>query len=330
MNDSALAGSGDPSAGLTSGRQAELVCPICRGQLDWQADGVRCTRCETGFGIVEGTPVLVAERADVDHDELDHLAGSRDGADSHKATQASWFDRGAMAEFEIERPFGSPRFYRFMLEEKFRRSIAPLGGRLDGWTALTVCGGSGMDAELLARSGAEVVSSDLSIGASGRARERARRHGTDIDPIVADIEHLPFADRSIDLVYVHDGLHHLEDPAAGIAEMARVARRAISITEPARAAATAVGIRIGLARAREEAGNRVARLDPREVTAQLESAGLRIVRSDRYAMYYHHVPGRMISMLSRQPLLAGVETAWRVANRVIGRFGNKLTIVAVR
>ncbi|MCA1571279.1 MAG: class I SAM-dependent methyltransferase [Chloroflexi bacterium] len=36
----------------------------------------------------------------------------------------------------------------------------------------------------------------------------ARRGGA----VVADVEHLPYADRSLDMVYVHDGLHHLSDP----------------------------------------------------------------------------------------------------------------------
>jgi ubiquinone/menaquinone biosynthesis C-methylase UbiE len=44
---------------------------------------------------------------------------------------------------------------------------------------------------------------------------------------VADAERLPFPDRSIDVVYVHDGLHHLARPEAGLAEMTRVARLAV-------------------------------------------------------------------------------------------------------
>jgi len=235
-----------------------------------------------------------------------------------------------MAEFEIERPAGSPGLYRFLLTEKVRRGLAPLGGRLDGWTALTVCGGSGMDAEFLAAAGATVISSDLSIGAAQRVRERASRHGLSITTVAADVEHLPFADRSIDLVFVHDGLHHLEDPSAGLAEMARVARRAVSINEPGRAFATAIGVRLGLALEREEAGNRVARLEVGPTTAALEASGLRIVRADRYAMYYRHVPGRLTALLSRRPVLPLVIAGWRLANRVVGRFGNKLTIVAVR
>lgn len=311
-----------------------LVCPACAGRLRVEGQGLVCSACGRTYSVADGTPVFVDESV-AQHDELDHLGddhGHNDlpTSDAHKAAQSAFFDRADLAQFEIERPFGSPALYRFLLTEKFRRSLEPFNGRLDGWTALTVCGGSGMDAEFLAAAGASVISSDLSLGAATRVRQRIGRHATSITPIVADVEHLPFADRSVDLVYVHDGLHHLEDPSAGIAEMARVARRAVCISEPAQAVATSIGVRLGLALDREEAGNRVARLELGATTAALEAAGFRIVRSDRYAMYYHHVPGRLTAFLSRRPLLPVAVLGWRVANRIVGRFGNKLTIVAVR
>jgi len=304
------------------------------GHLRIEGQGLVCSACGRNNPLADGTPVFVDESHAQD-DELDHVEGDHGlkdlfRRDPQKAAQSAFFGRSDLAEFEIERPFGTPALYRFLLTEKFRRSLEPFNGRLEGWTALTVCGGSGMDAEFLAAAGASVISSDISLGAADRVRQRTGRHATSIMPIVADAEHLPFADRSVDLVYVHDGLHHLENPSAGIAEMVRVARRAVCISEPARAVATAIGVRLGLALDREEAGNRVARLQLGATTAALEAAGLRIVRADRYAMYYHHVPGRLTSFLSRRPLLPVVVLGWRIANRIVGRFGNKLTVVAVR
>jgi SAM-dependent methyltransferase/uncharacterized protein YbaR (Trm112 family) len=326
----------------------ELVaCPRCRGPLRREPDRFVCPACPRDYAVSDGTPLFV-DAGQAEHDELDHLLGTEGHdhdhdrpmtteaaprsvtAGRHKAAQSAYFDRSDMAEFEIERPAGGPGLYRFLLAEKVRRSLAPFDGRLDGWTALTVCGGSGMDAEFLAAAGARVISSDLSLGAAGRARERARRHRVPIETVVADIEHLPFPDRSVDLVYVHDGLHHLEDPAAGMAEMVRVARRAVCINEPGRAVATAIGVGLGLALDREAAGNRVARLQLGPTTAALEAAGLRVVRADRYAMYYHHVPGRLTALLSHRLVLPMAIAGWRLANRLVGRFGNKLTIVAVR
>lgn len=303
------------------------------GRLDDERQRLVCSACGQSYAFADGTPVFVDDNA-AQHDELDHLGGDHGhqdlGSIAHKAAQSAWFDRETLADFEIERPTGSPALYQFLLAEKFRRSIQPFHGRLDGWTALTVCGGSGMDAEFLATAGASVISSDISLGAAARVRERAARHGVAILPIVADVEHLPFADRSVDLVYVHDGLHHLEDPSAGIAEMARVARRAVCISEPARATATSIAVRLGLALDREDAGNRVERLQQGAVSATLQAAGFRVVHAERYAMYYRHVPGQAMSILSRQPLLILAVLGWRLANGIVGRAGNKLTIVAVR
>ncbi len=304
---------------------ALLVCPACRGALAWsQAEG-RCASCGRAYPVLDGIPVMLVERSAAEHDEIEHLHGHQ-----HKHQQAAFFDRELAEEFEITRPHGTPALYRWLLVEKFRRSMTGLEAAVPGATALAVCAGSGMDAELLARAGARVIAADISLGAARRARERARRHGLAIVPLVADVEGLPFADGSLDLVYVHDGLHHLEEPTRGLQEMARVAGRAVSVTEPARAAATALAVRLGLALEQEDAGNRVARLTPAEVADALRARGFEIVHAERYAMYYRHEPGRAFRLLSRPWLLPAVTAAWRAANAAIGRAGNKLTVSAVR
>ena len=230
----------------------------------------------------------------------------------------------------MERPHGAPRLYRFLLAEKFRRAVGPIRPHLVGASALTVCGGSGMDAEFLARAGATVISSDLSLGAATRAKVRSERYSLEIRSIVADVEHLPFADQSVDLVAVHDGLHHLDDPYAGLSEMARVARRWVVVTEPARASVTRLAIHLGLALETEEAGNRVARMEPSEVAAFLETRGYVVLRAERYAMYYPHHPGAVFDLLSRPRVFPIVRVGWRLANALLGRFGNKMVVLAQR
>ena len=181
-----------------------LVCPACRGGLDWGDHDVRCTGCGATYERADGIPLL--------------LIGGGAGDDEHKEQQAAFFD-AADPEFEITRPHGTPWLYSWLLGEKFRRSI---DGLTDvPTTAVTICGGSGMDAEFLADFGAAVISTDISLGAARRARERAARYGLAILPVVADAEALPLADASVDLAYVHDGLHHLEAPLAGLEELSR-------------------------------------------------------------------------------------------------------------
>jgi SAM-dependent methyltransferase len=246
-----------------------------------------------------------------------------------KQAQADFFD-SQPADWEIDRPHGAPALYGWLMMEKLRRSVLGLEALLPGATVLTVCGGSGMDAEFLARAGATVIASDLSLGAAVRTRARAERYGLPIIPVVADAEALPFRARSIDVAYVHDGLHHLAEPEAGLLELARVARHGLSLNEPARAAATAVAVRLGWALTVEEAGNRVQRLDADWVAARLHVSGLRVVGADRYAMFYRHEPGPAIKLLSRPLLLPGAKAAMAAINLAIGRFGNKLSVRAVR
>jgi SAM-dependent methyltransferase/uncharacterized protein YbaR (Trm112 family) len=292
-----------------------LRCPVCQGELDGAGELI-CRACGKVYAVPDGIPVLLRSAPE-------ELGG-------HKAEQARFFGHITDPDWEIVRPAGSPAFYRGLLDRKFQYSVAGLRRHLAGATALTVCGGSGMDAEYLARAGARVITSDLSVEAVRRARERARRHGFQLVPLVADVEALPFADRSIDLVFVHDGLHHLERPLAGLAEMARVARVAVSVNEPARATVTRVAALFGLSETREDAGNLVERVEPRSIVGTLRASGFDIVCCRRFAMVYRHHPGPISLLLSIGPLRQAANGALWAVNATMGRVGNKLTVQAVR
>lgn len=314
-----------PAAEARSGNHdgaTQWKCPRCRSELRWSTNGPSCVRCAWKGIVTDGIPVLLAKRlTGVEEEDHRHV---------HKAMQAAHFDPAGDDEFETTRPHRTPALYRFLLDEKFRRATRPIGRRLRGATALAVCGGSGMDAEFLVRAGAAVTTSDISTGSARRARSRAARHGIVFDTIVADVDRLPYGDRSVDLVAVHDGLHHLPNPYSGLAEMARVARRWIIVSEPARAVVTRVAIRLRLALEIEEAGNRVERLEPRAVADFLRDRGFEVIKAERYAMYYPHRPGRVFAILSAPVLFHLFRAAWSLANAVIGRFGNKMVVVAER
>jgi ubiquinone/menaquinone biosynthesis C-methylase UbiE/uncharacterized protein YbaR (Trm112 family) len=309
-----------------------LICPHCHEprllQLKDNQAGqhLECRGCSVEYEIHDGIPVMLAPDFMTMRSENERAAAAL----AHKRQQASFTDEETDEQWEIGRPHGAPAFYGWLFEEKFRRSIAALFPLLQGGTALTVCGGSGLDAEFLARAGARVITSDISLLAAMRARERARRNGVALTPVVADVENLPFGDRTIDLVYVHDGLHHLEEPAVGLAEMARVAARAVSVNEPARAAATAIAIGLGVALVREEAGNRVARLTVEAIVDGLEKLGFQTLEAHRYAMYYKHAPGPVMRFISRQNVMPFARIALTSFNRWAGGIGNKLTVQAVR
>jgi SAM-dependent methyltransferase/uncharacterized protein YbaR (Trm112 family) len=299
-----------------------LACPVCGGGFGGPSTEpavLECSACGRRYPFHEDIPVLLSPDP----------PGMGEAA-KHKTQQAAFFDQDSIDDFGITRPRGAPALYRWLLEEKFRRSVIGLEELLPGATALTVCGGSGVDAEFLAHAGARVILSDIALGVVLQARERARRFDLDIACVVADAEALPFRDASVDLVYVHDGLHHLEQPARGLAEMARVARSAVSVSEPAAALLTAAAVRLGLAEEVEEAGNRVRRLALDEIIGELSAHGFRSLRPHRYAMVYRHWPGKPMRALSAPVLFPLVRGALILLNAVIGRYGNKLTVQALR
>jgi len=278
-------------------------------------DELACGSCHARYSLMHGIPILSLLDAD-------------DPASDYKRRQIEFFDREA-EEFEITRPAGQPRLYGWLMTEKFRRSVQGLESRLPGASALTVCGGSGMDAELLARAGAIVTASDLSIGAARRAVERGRRAGLPITAVVADAERLPFADSSFDIVYVHDGLHHLSDPLVGLTEMCRVARVCVCVTEPAQAAVTAMAVHFGIAQTEEDAGNRVERVSAKTVAQCLADHGFEVIGAERYAMYYRHEPGPWMRFLSRRRTLLVGRSAVVAFNSILGPVGNKLAVRGV-
>jgi SAM-dependent methyltransferase/glycosyltransferase involved in cell wall biosynthesis len=301
--------------------RALLVCPTCRGDLTWRRTRARCADCNLSYPVIDGIPVLVGATnlRDIHQDEIDH-----------NVEQATHFDRPRSEEFETVRPRGTPRWHRFLLSRKLHFGMAPYRTALPNSTVLCVCGGSGMDAELVTRAGATVISADISIGAARRAAERARRFNLPIFPIVADAENLPFRDMSVDTVTVHDGLHHLADPLSGLDEMCRVAKTFVSISEPARAAVTSLAIRSGIALDREPAGNRVMRFGIAELVDGLGQNDFEVVSARRYAMFYRHEPGTPSVLLSLPFVYSLAKATWRVANWAFGSLGNKLVVVAMR
>jgi SAM-dependent methyltransferase len=84
-------------------------------------------------------------------------------------------------------------------------------------TALDVATGGGHVARRLREAGTKVVTTDAAPG---------------MEPdVVCRGEELPFADRSFDVVACRVAVHHFDDPAAAVAEMARVSKGLVLVAD---------------------------------------------------------------------------------------------------
>jgi ubiquinone/menaquinone biosynthesis C-methylase UbiE len=103
--------------------------------------------------------------------------------------------------------------------------IDKLGEAPDGSAILDVpCGGGLAFRGLRAEQDVRYVAADLSNVMLERAAREAERRGLEhrIEFLEADVEALPFDSESFDVCVTYNGLHCFPDPAAALAEMARV------------------------------------------------------------------------------------------------------------
>jgi SAM-dependent methyltransferase len=258
-------------------------------------------------------------------------AATRDAA-GELASQLDFYREQIDQEEEISRPRCYPRPVRFLLHRKFRWVLEQLQthlpGGLAGRSALVVCCGSGMESEILARRGLRVMALDISAEAIERAGRRAQRYGVDYRLLVGDAERLPFADSSFDIVFVHDGLHHLPEAYNGVREMLRVARLAVVVAEPADAALTKLSVMLGLSGEYEDAGNYVYRLRKDKLEALFAACGLREWRFQRNLIYYQSWTHRIYGKFEKAPLYWLFCAGFHVVNLFLGRWGNSLRAVA--
>jgi ubiquinone/menaquinone biosynthesis C-methylase UbiE len=137
--------------------------------------------------------------------EIPHEPGSREHLDEveHRFLAASWF---------AQAPGASPY-----------SGLIPFGD-LAGKDVLEIGCGTGVHARLLAEAGANVTAVDLTPTAIELTRRRLAMHGLHAEVLEADAEALPFDDASFDFVWSWGVVHHSNDTARVIAQIARVLR----------------------------------------------------------------------------------------------------------
>lgn len=233
-------------------------------------------------------------------------------------------------EFEVNRPHNAGRLYDFLISYKFQKALESLPFPIKGLSVLDICCGSGMFSEFYAKKGAEVTGIDISDDCINRAKIRAERYGFSANFQIGDSENLPFPDNSFDIVSVHDGLHHLNNPEKAVLEMVRVAKKGVVIIEPAKAWGTRISVLLEISKDYEDAGNFVYRFRKDELTSLLEKGGINKVITKRYIMYYPHKPGVFFKILGAAVLLFLVKVGFYILNILMGKFGNKIQAIGLK
>ncbi len=183
-----------------------LRCPRCGMAL--RADGSDLV-CEGGhrYPVVDGIPVLLPERVDLDlerHDE-EHPAGDAYGVGSH----AGWRELG---------------YYKRDLVERLLRDSPVPRASLD-----VGCGDWGVHHAIAGSIGRDLaVAGDISLDLVRHARNASTAPGR-IHHIVFSAEAIPFRDGIFDLTYCSEVLEHLVRPEAAITEMRRTSARGRAI-----------------------------------------------------------------------------------------------------
>ncbi len=235
--------------------------------------------------------------------------------------------QGTDEEFEINRPHNAGRLYNFLINYKFQKALRDLPFPIKDLSVLDICCGSGMISEYYTKCRTKVTGIDLSEKAIERAKIRRERHEFEAEFRVADATNLPFPDNTFDVVSVHDGLHHLNEPWKAVREMVRVAKKGIVIIEPAKALITRISVALGFSHDYEEE-DFVYRFKENEIQQRLKELGISKIMTKRYIMYYPHRPGKIFRVLEMPPLFLLVKTAFYVLDMLFGRFGNKIQVVA--
>lgn len=108
----------------------------------------------------------------------------------------------------------------FFQDRRWRRHMVGALSLQPGDKVADIAAGTVVSTAALAATGAWAVAGDFSVGML-RAAPASRHH---LPRVGADALHLPFADASFDAVTISFGLRNVVDPAAALAEFARITK----------------------------------------------------------------------------------------------------------
>lgn len=146
------------------------------------------------------------------------------------ASRAVWGASPAGSAFGEGFEPGSREFFEAVLrkrssdEQPWLQDVVPFE-TFAGRKVLELGCGAGYDAYTFIRAGADYTGIDLTPENPERVRVHLAHYGMDPNVLEGDVEQLPFADASFDVVYSNGVLHHTPSPERAFSEAFRVLRR---------------------------------------------------------------------------------------------------------
>jgi SAM-dependent methyltransferase/uncharacterized protein YbaR (Trm112 family) len=200
-----------------------LVCPRDRTPLVAETDRLSCSNGHS-YAIVEGVPVLLIDDERPTHPSFQR---SRELADAGTAPAAGTGRSGLDGTVEEAIAATCGNLYRHMVGDTAEYPIPEL--RLpagEGRRFLELGCNWGRWCVSAAQRGYTVVGIDPSLEGVLAAKRVAETLGVEAEYLVADARHLPFPDRSFDVVFSYSVLQHFakDDARASVVEAGRVLR----------------------------------------------------------------------------------------------------------
>jgi SAM-dependent methyltransferase len=212
-----------PIAPALSALQPVLVCPICRSDLQWHDDALRCGRCEEDYAVVDGVPLFGLFGTASDFSVQSEAGQSYE----HKFT-------GETAPQLYDRQFVQEPHKKGRTDRELKILSSHLSHFESVGRILNIPCGGGRLSRPLAQACSLLVEADVALPQVRFAREHGDYTGVEQAAwMTASGFHLPCADKEFDGVVCARLIHHFSQPddhARLLSELCRVARRFVMNT----------------------------------------------------------------------------------------------------
>lgn len=179
-----------------------LCCPVCKGTLLKKKNSLYCTHCQYNYTVKRGIPVLLKKE-----DMTEHMEGQ--------------------IEYFSDEDKSRPKYALQAWQESYlRRFFDNIKFRKNNVVVDIACG-SGYMAIELAKKGAYVIASDITINQLYKLQVAAKKLKIEdrLLLVCCSAEYLPFKNESADIITENAIIEHLYQEKLAIQEIDRIAKR---------------------------------------------------------------------------------------------------------